>query len=203
MTSRPAAAKDLPREVSVIVVAGGVLAGMTRVARRRGELHPCEHDVFHAIDGLPGALLAPVYVVMQAGSLAAVFVAAAIAWRVAGRRAAATLFGTGFSAWLGAKLVKRRVGRGRPSAHLEAVMVRGPTERGLGFPSGHSAVAFAMSTAVAAQVPRCWRPVLWGVASVVGVSRVYVGAHLPLDVAGGAALGVALGTAGRLVADRT
>jgi membrane-associated phospholipid phosphatase len=29
-----------------------------------------------------------------------------------------------------------------------------------------------------------------GLASVVGLSRIYVGAHLPLDVAGGAALGL-------------
>ena len=30
-------------------------------------------------------------------------------------------------------------------------------------------------------------------AGVVGLSRMYVGAHLPLDVAGGAALGLAVG----------
>ena len=34
-----------------------------------------------------------------------------------------------------------------------------------------------------------------GLATFVSFARVYVGAHLPLDVAGGACLGVAIGSA--------
>jgi undecaprenyl-diphosphatase len=43
-------------------------------------------------------------------------------------------------------------------------------------------------------LPRRWRPVAWALAGVVALARVYVGAHLPLDVVGGAALGVVVGT---------
>jgi membrane-associated phospholipid phosphatase len=41
------------------------------------------------------------------------------------------------------------------------------------------------------------RWVLVVLAALVGLGRVYVGAHLPLDVIGGAALGVAAGGVGR------
>jgi undecaprenyl-diphosphatase len=113
---------------------------------------------------------------------------------------AASVFAAGFSAWLGAKGVKRFVQRGRPSAHFPDVVVRGPAERGLGYPSGHAAVAFAMATTVAGTLPPLWSELAWATAPVVGFGRVYVGAHLPLDIVGGAALGVVLGSGVRVVA---
>jgi undecaprenyl-diphosphatase len=79
------------------------------------------------------------------------------------------------------------------------VTTRGPAETGLGFPSGHSAVAFTLASVVAPELPVPLRPAVFGWAAVVGWSRLYVGAHLPLDVLGGAAIGVSIGTAARLV----
>jgi len=99
-------------------------------------------------------------------------------------------------------VVKRGVGRGRPSAHIERVVVRGRPERGLGFPSGHSAVAVTLAGVAAAEAPAWLRPVLWGVAGTVAAARLYVGAHLPLDVVGGAALGLAVEAAVRLAQSR-
>jgi undecaprenyl-diphosphatase len=151
------------------------------------------------VNGLPSALFPPVYVVMQAGSLAAVFVASAAIARVAGSQAAKRAFAAGFLGWLGSKGIKRWVRRGRPRAHMTGVNQRGPTDRGLGFPSGHSAVAFGIATAVTGSLPRPWGAVAWMAAPVIALGRLYVGAHLPLDVVGGAALGTFLGATARLV----
>ncbi|HEX3686684.1 MAG TPA: phosphatase PAP2 family protein [Gaiellaceae bacterium] len=70
------------------------------------------------------------------------------------------------------------------------------------FPSGHSATAFACATVIAWAAPRLAVPA-FVLAALVAWSRVYVGVHWPLDVLGGAALGVLVATALlRLVAAR-
>jgi PAP2 superfamily/Lipopolysaccharide kinase (Kdo/WaaP) family len=74
------------------------------------------------------------------------------------------------------------------------VHLRGHHDNGLGFVSGHAAVAVAIATLVAPYLGRRARWVAVAVAVGVCVSRMYVGAHLPLDVVGGAALGWAAGS---------
>ena len=61
------------------------------------------------------------------------------------------------------------------------------------FPSGHTTMAFACATVIAWCVPRLAFPA-FVLAGAIAWSRVYVGVHWPLDVLGGAALGLAVGT---------
>jgi undecaprenyl-diphosphatase len=57
------------------------------------------------------------------------------------------------------------------------------------FPSGHAATSFAAATIMSFAFPRL-APFLFVLAALVAWSRVYVGVHYPLDVIGGAILGV-------------
>jgi len=62
------------------------------------------------------------------------------------------------------------------------------------FPSGHAAIAFACATVLAWWDRRLAVPA-FVVAAAIAWSRVYVGVHWPLDVLGGAVLGVLVATA--------
>ena len=66
---------------------------------------------------------------------------------------------------------------------------------GLGFLSGHSAVAMSAAVMAMVALPREWRPVAALVAVLVGVARIVSGVDLPADVVGGWCFGalVALG----------
>lgn len=87
-------------------------------------------------------------------------------------------------------VIKPLVGRARPfeTAAVTRVIDRRPLTAS--FPSGHAATAVAGAMTLS----RLWpagRPVLWALAMLIALSRIYVGVHYPLDVIGGAALGAA------------
>jgi glycosyltransferase 2 family protein len=98
------------------------------------------------------------------------------------------------SIYLIAKLVKEFVQRGRPQTLLDNVNILGEPARGLGYVSGHSAVAVALATVASPYLGRRARRVAWVLAGCVCLARMYVGSHLPFDVVGGAALGWAAGS---------
>jgi len=62
------------------------------------------------------------------------------------------------------------------------------------FPSGHASAAFACATVIAWAAPRLAIP-SFVLAALIAWSRVYNGVHWPLDVLGGAVLGVLVATA--------
>jgi membrane-associated phospholipid phosphatase len=169
-------------------------------ARRARGLDVSEREarIFRLFNDAPDRLEAPLWAVMQAGSLGGVFVVAG-AKRAAGRpRDAMIVLVIGTAVWLGVKLVKPLIGRGRPAHHLDGVKVRGQDQTGLGYPSGHAAVSTTLALTATSAGPA--RLAGLSVAAIAGSSRMYVGAHLPLDVAAGYAVGALAGpVGGRLV----
>jgi len=182
------------------VRAGGGAAGLAAAAllARSAEVSAAERRIYELAGRLPRAAAPGLWAVMQAGSLAAVFVASGLALAARRPRLAADLAASGTAAWTGAKLVKQVVRRGRPEALLPGVVLYGRPQTGLGFPSGHAAVAAAMMTAAAPHLPPPARAAGWAGVALVATARMYVGAHLPLDVAGGLLLGCTVGSAARL-----
>lgn len=178
----------------VRVVVGLVVLGLGLLAVERDRLTGFERDLFRLVNDLP-AVLGPLLVaVMQAGNVVAGPLAASAALVARARRMAFDLAVAGPVAWFAAKAVKRIVERPRPGGLLDDVLRYGSSD-GLGFISGHTAVAAALATAAGPYLSRPWRRVLWAVAWAVGFARVYEGAHLPLDIVGGAAVGWVVGAA--------
>jgi undecaprenyl-diphosphatase len=154
-----------------------------------------EKEIFEGINGLPEWLNPPVQLIMQLGNLVTVFLICALVLVVWRRwRVAIDLAMAGTAAWLLARVVKNGIGRGRPGDLLQDVILRDAPSHGLGFVSGHAAVAAALATVAAAYLGTRWTVVVVVLAALVGFGRIYVGAHLPLDVVGGATMGWAIGS---------
>jgi hypothetical protein len=181
---------------------GGLLG--TAVSVRRDRVGPREARVFLAVNGLTDALYPAAWVVMQAGAFGAVPAASASAWLTGDRVLAGRLLAGGTAAWALSKLVKQAVRRPRPAVLLPGTRGRGRDASGLGYLSGHAAVAIALGAAALPRMDPAGRGLALSVIPLVGLTRIYVGAHLPLDVAGGVALGLAVeATAELVLADRS
>jgi membrane-associated phospholipid phosphatase len=101
--------------------------------------------------------------------------------------------------------IKMIAGRARPFASLDNAanfgFLRGlKDDKYRSFPSGHTASAFAFAAAVSSETQRWWPstrwvigPILYGGATLTGMSRIYNEAHWASDVMAGAALGTLTG----------
>ncbi len=98
-------------------------------------------------------------------------------------------------------IIKILVRRRRPYIRLENIRIVGSAESGRSFPSGHTSQAFFLATLLLQYnhlAGYLW-VILYTVASLVGITRIYVGMHYPRDVLGGAILGTSWGIVGVLL----
>jgi undecaprenyl-diphosphatase len=194
-----------PAGATAVVGVVAVVGSFRRA--RQASVGPGEELVFRWFNRRTGRIETPVWVLMQTGSLAAVFVLAGEAARRGRARSAVLTAVYGTAVWAGVKLVKPGVRRGRPEDHLDGVVVRGARQSGLGYPSGHAAVALALGLMAPQALGVAHRPAhdlaAAGLAAATGATRMYVGAHLPLDVVGGLGIGVLTGRVGSLLLRRS
>lgn len=184
---------------ALVGVAGAVGLGSALLAS--GDRVPrWEVSVTRWFDRWPDAFATALWPVMQLGTFWAPIAAATLMVALArrGRHALATV-AVGLGTWWGAQLLKHAFARPRPVCCLPDIDLRGAATGGYGFPSGHSATAAGLAVMVAAVMPRRWRWLPVTLAGLVGISRMVYGAHFPVDVLGGWALGAVLGGAMLLV----
>lgn len=162
-----------------------------------------EFDLTEWINDAPDWLATILYPIMQLGSLGGpILVAAGIAVFTRDRWLAATTAIAGVITWFGAKGVKKIVERDRPRTYIPGIDVREGDGSGLGYISGHSAVAATTAAMVMVVLPRRWRPLPVVLAALVGIARIVHGVHLPADVVGGWAFGTLIALGSLWVLDR-
>ncbi len=91
-------------------------------------------------------------------------------------------------AWF-VKIIKHFFNRIRPYVKYSTLNTKKIGIDKYSFPSGHTATAFAMATTAGIIFPE-FRIYFMLIASLVGISRIYLGVHFPSDVLGGATTGV-------------
>lgn len=185
---------------TIALVAGTSVAVLCGVVAASGEVPAVEASVFHAVNDLPEALRPAMWLFQLAGLLLVplgVAIAAAALRRY--RLAIALVALIPLKLLVEKGVVKQLVERGRPGTSICAadaacgnfrdVPLSGPS-----FVSGHAIVAWGIATLLWPYLPPRWRWAPVCIAALNAVARVYLGAHNPLDVVGGAAVGVAVGS---------
>ena len=188
------------RDLIVLAASLAVFAGCALLVAD-GRVGPIERAAFHTVNGLPDWLYSPMLLFQYLGVLAMPLVVAvgALAFR-RWRLAAALVLVVPLKLAL-ERVVKLLVERERPGTTVPDAVLRGVHPAGLSFVSGHAIITFAIAGLLGLVLPRRWAVVAFVLATLNGVARVYLGAHNPLDVVGGAAVGLAIAAVLDLVLD--
>jgi membrane-associated phospholipid phosphatase len=185
-----------------LLIGLAVFSGSALLAKHG--LLPGEEATFVAINGLPDPLYFVIWTFMQYGVFLTIPVLSSVALLLRRIRLAITMAIAGIGVYLLARSIKEVAKRGRPEALIDSVQARETFASGsLGFPSGHAAVAAALTVVVTPHFRGRWRIVPGTLLVIVCIGRMYVAAHTPLDLVGGAALGASAGLAANLLMGMT
>jgi membrane-associated phospholipid phosphatase len=190
-----------PRD-ALIAVVGAALLVVSALPVDRFRVSPWEVEVFRLINDRTVLPFAAVWVVMQLGNMLVIPASALVAAVLRRFRLALGILVGGLATYYLAKVIKDIVVRGRPGSLMPDVELRGAGALGRGFISGHAAVVTFIAVLAWPWLGRRMRIAVAIVVGVVCLTRVYVGAHLPLDVIGGAALGLTIAGVVRLLLGR-
>jgi len=179
-----------PRTHAAIVLTGLIVFSLAAARAYQHSLSGWEYDLFHAIYSLPDTLTPLFLAITQLGSgwMALVLVLVALIQRVRGL--ALKLLVNGFVTLVVVEYAKLFIARPRPVGLDSSVTQRELFVGGYGFPSGHTAMATVLGLTLLPYVPRRYYWIVLLGILLVGLSRIYLGVHAPLDVIGGLALGL-------------
>lgn len=185
---------------AVVALLGLAVLVACALVVRDGTVGPAELAVFRAINELPGALSAPMQGAQLLGVLAVGPVAAAVAAALRRWRLALACLLVTAEKLLAERIVWQAVSRSRPGTSIPDAIVRGDTATaGASFVSGHVVLVAGLAWVVTPYLRGRWCLVPWAVVLLVAFARLYLGAHAPLDVLGGLALGMVGGGVANLI----
>ncbi len=95
-------------------------------------------------------------------------------------------------------VIKNTVKRGRPFEAIAGIQFSIAPQDRFSFPSGHTATAFLTAVVLSHAIPLMVLPA-FGLAVLIGFSRIHNGVHYPLDVFTGLILGIFSGLIGILI----
>lgn len=185
----PKKTKQRPTHRLVLATSLVVLAWASYFALRP-TISQAELDAFRSINDWPDSLRSAFLVITQLGSAWILFALTLLAVWKRYSRLALRIFSEGATAFIITEVLKRLIARPRPAFLIPDMHLREALPAGYGFPSGHSALATVLALALLPLLPKKWRWAALAGIVLVGVSRIYLGVHAPLDVVGGIAVGV-------------
>lgn len=99
-------------------------------------------------------------------------------------------------------IIKNLVGRTRPYVVNEAIdyITTRPSDNS--FPSGHTGCFFAVASVLFYMMPKKVGIPAMIIASLVAISRLYVGVHYPTDIIGGFIIGMFTGFIAKLIVEK-
>ncbi len=175
-----------------MLLASLAVFALSAVVVADGRVGPAERAAFHAVNGLPDWLYLPMLLFQYLGVLVVPLVVAAGALAFRRWRLAAALVLVVPLKLATERVAKLLVERERPGTTVPDAILHGVPSAGLSFTSGHAIITFAIAGLLVLVLPRRWGIVAFVLATLNAVARVYLGAHNPLDVVGGAAIGLAI-----------
>lgn len=96
-------------------------------------------------------------------------------------------------------ILKVLINRTRPYELISGLVLIGKKAGDASFPSGHTAASFASCIAILPNVKKRWWAPLILTATLIALSRIYIGIHYPSDVLGGFLSGLFLGLTAALI----
>lgn len=160
----------------------------TRMAQQSG-MAGWERSIFRLIYELPDSLTPLFLAITQLGGITMLAAISVIFLLRSHYAAVIHMMMSGLFAYLAAGVGKDLFGRGRPQEFFADLAYRDYLIRGPGYPSGHMALATAIGMTLWHYLPRRYRWISPALIIGVGLSRMFLGVHAPLDIVGGFAIG--------------